>query len=598
MGNYRKHIERAIFIFIISILAVSPVFGKANGKTTKKKPATQTSQVPTAATDKKKSQKQPVVANSFTPVVVAQNPEPASAPATPEPTATAPVVSNPSAEATQNPNVLPLQLREVVESTLRNNVGIVVQEYNAKIQMEKITDSESVFDPKLSAQISADETKSQVSSALANPNISRNDNKTWNVKVSQKVETGANYELSFNNNRLKTNSLFAGLNPQYTSQLGLTLTQPLLKNSGIDINKTDIYIANNNKNISEFEFKDKVIKTLVDVENLYWDLVFTIEDLRVKEKSLKRAHDLERRVQAQVQVGTLAPLEILQAKAEVASRQQKLVAAEDEIRDNEDKLKNTMNLGFATPDDQKTILPMDRPDVAPPNELILDDAIKVAFEKRQDYLARKKDLENKNIRVRFNENQLYPTVDLIGSLGLNGIAGEAKSITSVSTGATTQSTFGGNYGDSLGFLSGTDYYNWSVGVQLAYPIGNRSAKSKLTASRLEAQQALMDLKDLEKKIIVEVRDAVRQVKTDFERVKAAGVARKLTEEKLSAEEKKFEVGLSTSFNVLQFQEDLATEQSNEIKALIDYNKTQVNLHKAIADHLEYRNIKLAGDSTP
>lgn len=143
-----------------------------------------------------------------------------------------------------------------------------------------------------------------------------------------------------------------------------------------------------------------------------------------------------------------------------------------------------------------------------------------------------------------------------------------------------------------------DFSTWEGGLVFSYPLGNRAAKSRLAVSKLETAQLLMDIKDLEKTIVVEVREAARQINTDKKRVQAARVARKLAEEKLSAEEKKFEVGLSTSFNVLEFQTDLATEQSKELKAVIDFNKSKINLRKVMATTLEEYNIQMESNSSP
>ena len=383
------------------------------------------------------------------------------------------------------------------------------------------------------------------------------------------------------------------MNPQYSSELLFSATQPLLKNFGIDNNKRNIYIANNDLDISDFEFESKVIDTVTDVENVYWELVFSVEDLNVKKKSLKRAQDLEKRVRAQVEVGTVAPLDILQAESEVASREELLLQAEDLIQDNEDNLKNVLNIDFNSLDGRKKIRPMDDPMIQPEKDIALDEAIKKALKSRPDYLARKTKLANENILVKYNENQTYPTLDLFGSLGLNGISGNAVPITAGSVQGTSR--FGGGYDQTFSNLGSGDYYQWEVGLKMSYPLGNRSAKSRLTASRLQAAQTLMDIKDLEKRIVVEVREALRQIKTEFKRIKAARLARKLAEKKLDAEEKKFEVGLSTSFNVLEFQEDLVEEQSNEIRALIDYRKSRIKLRQVMASTMEKYNIQIAND---
>jgi outer membrane protein len=484
-----------------------------------------------------------------------------------------------------------LTLREAIEQTLKNNVTIAVEEFNSKIRAQDIIDRKSEFDPSVAIELSTGEQKRQASGAFSSPDESRARDHAWDLSLKQKVITGGDYEINFNNTRDKTNSAFAGLNPQYSSELILSATQPLLKNFGFDNNKRNIYIANNDQDISEFEFEGKVIDTVTAMENVYWELVFSIEDLNVKKKSLKRAQDLEKRVRAQVEVGTVAPLEILQAQSEVASREELLLQAEDLIQDNEDNLKNILNINFDSPTGLKKMVPADKPQFKPEEENNLNEAIKEALKNRPDYLSRKTTLANENILVKYNENQVYPSVDLFGSLGLNGISGDAVPIT---TGTITgTSRFGGGYDTALNNTISKDYYQWEVGLKLSYPLGNRSAKSKLTASRLKVAQTLLDIKDLEKKIVVEVREAVRQIKTESKRVQATRIARKLAEEKLNAEEKKLEVGLSTSFEVLQFQEDLVAEQSNEIRALIDYNKSKTRLRQVLATTLDSNNIKVA-----
>jgi outer membrane protein TolC len=401
--------------------------------------------------------------------------------------------------------------------------------------------------------------------------------------------TGANYQFDFTNNRNKTNSKTAGLNPSYNSEFQLSLTQPLLKNFGTIINKRNIHIAKNEADISDYDFETKVIDVISDVENTYWDYVFNLRDLEVKQKSLDRAKDLQRRVKSQVLVGTMAPIETLQAESEVASREEFLLSAKDAIEDTQDKLKNILNIDFSSPEGLLPIYPSSKADILIKN-VDFNETVKIALASRSDYLGKKKELENKDILVKYQENQVYPSIDLVGSLGMNGLSGDAVPITS----GTFQgkSAYGGGYGNALTDSLSANYYDWELGIKISYPLGNRSAKSKLSASRLEKAKLILDIKNLEKKIILEVRESIRQLQTDAKRIKAASIAKKLAEEKLKAEEKKFEVGLSTSFNVLEFQEDLAQAQSNEIKAIIDYKQSRIRFRKIIASTLNYHNVKL------
>jgi outer membrane protein len=484
-------------------------------------------------------------------------------------------ISTPFASANEK---LPLALKDVIERVLKNNISISVQSYNSKINEQSIYEQEAVFDPTVDFEFTVGEETRQRASTLADSKT-RNQDYDWDLSLTQKFATGGDYELSMDNNRNRSSSSFSSLNPSYSTDLALTVTQPLLKDFGIDLNKREIVIAKNDQKISDHEFTEKVIDTIAEAENFYWDLVFSIEDLKVKETSLQRARDLEKQVKAQVDVGTLAELEILQAKSEVASRDEQLLNAQNLIEDNEDNLKNILNFSFDSEEGLKTIIPADSPVFNPGRENSLNGALKNALSDRPDLLSKKKELENRNIEVKYNENQIFPSLDLVGSLGLNGLSGES-------------STAKGGYDNALSDTFSTKFRLWEFGINLSYPLGNRAAKSRLTAKRLEVAQLLLDIKELEKNIVVEVREAHRQIETDIKRVHATKVARKFAEEKLNAEEKKFKVGLSTSFNVLEFQEDLAEEQSNEIKAIIDYNKSLNRLNQVMAQTLETHSIKL------
>jgi|TARA_B110001454_G_scaffold184154_1_gene179698 outer membrane protein TolC len=473
---------------------------------------------------------------------------------------------------------LSLTLQETIETVLKNNISISVQSYNSKINEQFIFEKEADFDPTVDFEFTVGEETRQSASTLADSKT-RDLDYDWDFSVSQKFVTGGDYELTMDNNKNQSSSSRTSLNPIYSSDLALTVTQPLLKDFGIDLNKREIYIAKNDQKISDHQFTEKVIATIAETENIYWDLVFSIEDLKVKETSLQRARDLEKQVKAQVDVGTLAELEILQAKSNVASREERLLNAQNLIDDNGDNLKSILNFSFDSEEGLKEIIPADSPVFEPGAENSLEEALKTALIHRPDLLAKKMELENRNIEAKYNENQTLPTLDLVGSLGLNGLSGDS-------------STKNGSYDSALSEAFSTDFRLWQFGINLSYPLGNRAAKSKLAIKRLEVAQLLLNIKDLEKTIVVEVREAHRQIKTDIKRVQATRVARKLAEEKLNAEEKKFKVGLSTSFNVLEFQEDLAEEQSNEIKAVIDYNKSLNRLNQVMARTLEAHDIKL------
>ncbi len=485
---------------------------------------------------------------------------------------------------------LSLSLREAIELTLENNLDIRVERFNPRISEAMIIVEKGAFDPTIALDLSINKDKRPVANAYADPDVSEGEGINWGIGIRQDLITGGNYQLRFTNERRKSNSSYSGLNPQYTSDLTLTLTQPLLKDFGIGLNKRKIIIASNNKDISLNQFKAVVITKISEVQNMYWDIVFNIEDLKVKRQSLALAQDLEKRVRTQVKVGTMAPIEILQAQAEVASREEGVIIAENMVKDSEDRLKRAMNIEGDSPYWGLPIYPTDRP-LFEVVEIDNNEALKTSFEKRPDFVQAKIDLSNKKIEVKYKKNQIFPNIDLIGSFGLNGLSGDARE---VSFGGTTipPSRFGGGYEDTLDRLGSGSYYSWEAGVKVNIPLGNRSAKSNLTAARIEEKKVLISLKNLEQKIALEIREAVRGIETNIKRVNATKLARRLAEQKLDAEEKRFEVGLSTSFNILEFQKDLAEEQSKEIKAIIDYNKSLVKLERVKGTTLEKNEIRL------
>jgi outer membrane protein TolC len=336
------------------------------------------------------------------------------------------------------------------------------------------------------------------------------------------------------------------------------------------------------------------MQSISEVKNNYWDIVFKRDDLKVKKQSLNLAKDLENRVRIQVEVGVLAPIEILQAQAEVAVREEEVIITENEIKDLEDQLKTKLNFSPEAEEWDLNLELTDSPSFAT-EKFRLDNFLKIALEKRPEIENSKIDLANKKIDVLFKKNQRYPSIDLVGSLGLNGISGDAIPILVRSGGTIISrriSRFGGGYGRSLDRAASGDFYSYDIGLKLQYPFGNRAAKRSHSVSKLEVKKTLIGMKSIERQIKLEVKEAIRAIQTNVKRVKVTNVSKILAEEKLRAEEKKFEVGLSTSFQVLEFQKDLVDAQSKKIKAIIDYNKSIVQLYKVAGITLEKNNVRL------
>jgi len=482
-----------------------------------------------------------------------------------------------------------LSLKQAIEMAVERNLDVMFERVNPLIKQQDIRNEKSRFDPSYYLKSNFEKTIKPTGTDLAGTPTAVNKNFRWDTGFKGEIATGTDYSLDFTNIRQKTNSSFTNLNPSYTSEIKLNITQPLLKDFGLSVNKTNIVIANNNRTKSVHKLKDSIIRVVSDVEETYWDLVYSRNDLRVKELSLKRADDFLERTQKQVDVGTLAPIDIVQAEAEVAARKEGVIVAETNIRNAEDRLKQLINIVDAEGWDVQ-IIPLDKPQFkAIPIDLNV--TIQTALSKRPDISQAKISLENSIISKKFAKNQLLPTLNFVGSFAINGLSGQKRPSSFGTQDPTvvfdrSDNPLGESYEETLQRIGTGNYYSWLVGIELDIPLGNRAAKSRYVKSSLENEQAVINLNNTRQKAIVDIRTAVRNVQTNIKRINTTTKASELAREKLEAEEKKYEVGMSTAHDVLEFQEDVATAESNKLKAIIDYNKSLVSLDKASGTTLE------------
>ena len=486
-----------------------------------------------------------------------------------------PQVESGGAEPTTEVGDLRLSLREAVLLALKNNLDIAIANFNPKIKAEDIAIAKAIFDPTFSLTLDASRTVSPTFNALQGTTVSTIENRDINTSLVQKLPFGASYTLSMANNRFNTNSKFAqppnGINPSYKTFLALSLTQDLLKNFGVDVNTAPIKIARNNQAISVTQFRQQANQVITSVHSTYWSLVFAIENLEVQKRSLRLARELEDLNKARVRAGVAAPVEVTQAEAQAAARVQDVILAEKAIKDAEDQLKLIVNFPDGERIWARTVLPADTLpfEVAPMNT---DASVQEALEKRPEYAAAKLTLQNSDLDLRVKRNQLLPSLQLQGNVGLNGLNSSA--------------------GSDLDRLTSGDFTQWSAALVLTYPLGNRSAMSAFTQARLSHDQAGTSLLNLKRQIISQVREAVRRIEADVRRVEATKAARALAEEQLRVEQKRLEAGVTTTFNVLSFQRDLAVAQASEIQAITTYNQDLANLDLQKGTILEKNRLEL------
>ncbi len=498
-------------------------------------------------------------------------------------------------------NKVELSLKSVMVLALKNNLQIAFESLGPGISETEIDREKSVYDPNISLQLSKDRRVTQVGNFLSGAGNDSVWQQNWGLEadVKKKFVTGTSAELKWNGTDSTTDFLFQSLNPQYQSELNLSLTQPLLRDFGIDVGKSMIKIANLNFKISEEQFRKNVMDILYQIERYYWNLYFQIKDLEAREKSLKLAEDLLREFKIKIEAGTLAPVEIYQAEAEVAERKQDLIVARDLRRDTEDDLKSALNFYEKEQYWDLTIIPADAPRPTVMKEELME-SMKEAFEYRPDYNQAKMEIEARNIMVKYTKNQVLPRVDIFGTIGTMGLGGRSSSETADFMGggggffqnlfAEKPDLWSRHWDDVADSMASGDFYNYLIGLKIEFPLGNRFAKSQYSKAKIEVARAVTWLRDLENTIINEVREAVRQVETDTERVKAAKASLRFSQEKLKAEEKKYEVGLSTTHDLLEFQEDLARATSREALARADYMKNLADLARVKGMLLKKNNI--------
>ena len=325
--------------------------------------------------------------------------------------------------------------------------------------------------------------------------------------------------------------------------------------------------------------KATVAQTLANVRNAYWDLVFAQSSVDVAQRALTLAEKLVEDNQARVEVGTLAPLDIVQAQSEAATRRQNLAAAEATAQTAELALKRFIVSGTDDPLWRQTIRPVDLPALAPtPTDI--EGAVRNALGNRTDLINARKNLESNDITVKYFSNQSLPALDLNASYGSQGLGGTAIVRTGPLGNQTVSQIIPGGYSDALSLLGRREYPTWNVQLTMSYPIGASQSEAQAARAKIQRQQAQTRLRSLEISVAAEVANAALTVQSNLKRVEAATAARELAQKRLEAEQSKFDVGMSTNFFVVQAQRDLRDAQNTELRALADYRKSLVNFERA------------------
>ena len=491
----------------------------------------------------------------------------------------------------QGEKTLSLSLDDCIMRALKNNLGVAIDVLTPQLSEVSVSLAKEKFLPQFSASFSdSSEISASYSWTDAEESVFQK-NMNYRFQVSQLIPTGGNITAYIYNYTNDTNRSLQTINPRYGSTLRFNFTQPLIRNFGPKMARREIIIAQNNSDISDNNFKSSLQNTIYDVEEAYWNLVYTIELLKVRQQSLKLAQDLLEKNKKSVEVGSLAPIEILNAQSTVATREADILQQEALVKNAEDLLKSIINLPS---DEAKSaqIIPSDTPTYEKV-EVELEQALVTAMQNRPDLEATRLDIKNKEINLSYTRNQLLPDLSLTASYWSPGLSGtQIKYLNDRPQDGIIIETIPGKVTDAIKDAFNFKYKNWSVGLTLDIPLDSLISRASYAQARINMEQALLRMKNQEQEIYLDIKTAVRAVETNYKRVQAYKVARELQQKKLEAEEEKLRVGLTTNYFVLQFQRDLVDSQVSELKAIIDYNLSLARLNRSLGVTLKEKNITI------
>ena len=495
--------------------------------------------------------------------------------------------------------VFDLTVDDAIERALDRNLDIAVERLNPQLQDLSIAEANAAFAPNLNSNFdlgrSVTPSRSQLDGRLSQLPVNT-ETGAAGVGIEQATRwQGGRYTLNWDNGRTETNNVFFSYNPSFRSFVALGYTQPLLRGRRIDAPRRQLLVSQLNRDISDIDLRETVTNTVAEVRRAYWELVYAKASVDVQLQALELAEQLVRDNRARVEIGTLAPIDIVQAQSEAAQRRQAVAEAEQNLRTAELLLKQLIVGGTDDEVWDAEINTVDRPvlDLGPVD---VERAIRTALDARTDISRTRRQEEINDVTLRNLANETLPSLDLVGSYRLQGQGGtrlvpQAFGDLPVLGGRTVDMIPGG-YTDALAHLAGIDFPDWTVQLQLSYPLGQSAQRAAHARAQLQIRQTRAQLRQLELQIATEVTNAAVLIQSVQQRIDAARAARELAEEQLAAEESKFEVGTSTNFFVVQAQRDLATARDSELRAILDYQNAVIEFERVQQTSLDRAGISI------
>jgi len=452
------------------------------------------------------------------------------------------------------------------------------------------------LDPAVTGSVVFDRLRTQ-DQGIFSPAAATNTN-TYSFSYNQGFVPGTALALSWINSRATTNGTLSFYLPEYNSQFKATVTQHLLQGAGIWVNERFIYQALNDRRITDSSFRQQILYTVNQVESIYWGLVQAYEDVQSKQRALDQSNQLLSDNKKQLEVGSMAPLDVVNASSSVASDQQALISAQSALNYQQQIIKQAITRNLNDPTlSRAPVIPTDRVSLEPLQEESqpVEALVQEAFQQRPELEQAVLTLRNDEITLKGARNALLPTLDVYGYYGANVVGGPYDP--NCNFGGQPCSSFGQpkvppNYGGVLGDLANSTAPDKGIGFNLNIPIRNRQAQSVQERSLMEYRQAELRLEQLYSQIRMQVVNAMYGLTNDRAQVRAAEAARDYNQQSLDAEQKKLHLGASTTANVLQQQRNLAVAEDNLLAAQATYAKDRAGLYQTLASTLQHYGINL------
>ncbi len=489
--------------------------------------------------------------------------------------ALASLVAAPALAQTEPATTIQLTLADAVQRAVEHNPDLTVVKLDTEVESARVGESLAAYTPTFSTMFGRTRnTTPPVSSLEGNTGVAVND---WfsSTGVRQRLPWGSGtWSVAWDTARTTTNSPITSFDPSLLSGVEVAFSQPLLKDRAIDASKQQYVIAKRNRDISELRFRESVVQTVASVKQAYWTLQAAVANIGVQQRSLDLAEELVRQNRIRVRAGQIAPLDLVQAEAEAARRRENLIEARTTAEDAEDHLRRLI----ADPADA-SFWSVRLEAVDPPPAIgelpDVNAAVARALDGRSDLARANRELENAATNVDFFSNQRLPDVRLETSYRGNGLGG-TELLRAGGFPGTIVGTRGRSFGDALGQAFTPDYPSWSVGVTVSYPLGRGFEEASLARAQIEKRQAAQRIASLRLDTAEAVRQAARRVRSAAERVDAARAGATLAEQRLKDEQRRYDVGLSTTFLVTQAQRDLLEAQVNLLQTRLDYQSSMVS----------------------